>query len=80
MRDSNRCVPVKHVAEFNRMRGQTSTKTHTKFFVDPEDENQNSSTWKAMSVTNAVAVRLVALGGCERELSPPRSQVYVFPA
>ena len=33
-----------------------------------------------MSVTNAVVVRLLALSGSEREISPPRSQVYVFPA
>ena len=35
-RDSDWCVPVKHVAKLNRMRGQTSTKTNIKFFVDPE--------------------------------------------
>ena len=40
--------------------------------------DQNSSPWKTMSVTNAVVVRLVALSGSEREISPPRSQVYVF--
>ena len=33
--------------------------------------DQNSSTWKTMSVTNAVVVRLVALSGTEREISPP---------
>ena len=82
-RDSDWCVPVKHVAKLNRMRGQTSTKTNIKFFVDPEEENrendttpgivwdQNSPTWKTMSVTNAVVVRLVALRGSESEISPP---------
>ena len=39
MRDSDWCVPVKHVAKLNRMRGQTSTKTNIKFFVNPEEEN-----------------------------------------
>ena len=39
MRDSDWCVPVKHVAKLNRMRGQTSTKTNMKFFVDPEEEH-----------------------------------------
>ena len=43
-------------------------------------QDQNNSTWKTMSVTNAVVVRLVAPSGSEREFSPPRSQVYVFPA
>ena len=89
-RDSDWCVPVKHVAKLSRMRGQTSTNTNIKFFVDPEEEtqtmtqhriawDQNSSTWKTMSVTNAVVVRRMALSGSERELSPPRSQVHVFP-
>ena len=80
-RDSEWCVPVKHVAKLNRMRGQTSTKTNIKFFVDPEEReprqmtqhqivwDQNSSTWKTMSVTNAVVVRLVALSASEREIS-----------
>ena len=31
MRDGDWCVPVKHVAKLNRMRGQTSTKTSIKF-------------------------------------------------
>ena len=91
VRDSDWCVPVKHVAKLSSMRGSTSTKTNIKFFVDPEEEDrdnvqhriawdQNSSRWKTMSVTNAAAVRLVARSGSEREISPPRSQVYVFPA
>ena len=90
VRDSDWCVPVKHVAKLSRMRGRKSTKTNIKFFVDPEEEDrdtltqhriawdQNSSPWKTMSVTNAAVVRLVALSGSERETSPPRSQVYVF--
>ena len=91
MRDSDRCVPVKNVAKLNRMREQTSTPINIKFFVDPEEQNRDNdttpdclrskkSTWKTMSVTDAVAVRLVALSGSEREIFPPRSQVYVFPA
>ena len=40
--------------------------------------DQNSPTWKTMSITIAVVVRLVALSGNEREVSSPRSQVYVF--
>ena len=44
MRDSGRCVPVKHVAKLNRMRGQTSTKTNITFFVVPEEENRDNDT------------------------------------
>ena len=44
MRDSAWCVPVKHVAKLNRMRGQTSTTTNIKFFVDPEEENRDNGT------------------------------------
>ena len=44
MRDSVWCVPVKHVGKLNRMRGQTSTKTNIKFFVDPEEENRDNDT------------------------------------
>ena len=72
VRDSDWCVPVKHVAKLNRMRGLISTNTNIKFFVDPEEENeirtqhvivwdQHSSTCKTMSVTNAVVLRLMAL-------------------
>ena len=44
MRDSDWCVPVKHVAKLNRMRGQTSTKTNMKFFVGPEEEDRDNDT------------------------------------
>ena len=44
VRDSDLCVPVRHVAHLNRMRGQTSTKTIIKFFVDPEEENRDNDT------------------------------------
>ena len=44
VRDSDQCVPVKHVAKLNRMRGQTSTKTNIKFFVDREEENRDNDT------------------------------------
>ena len=44
VRDSDWCVPVKHVAKLNRMRGQTSTKTNIKFSVDPEEENRDNDT------------------------------------
>ena len=44
MRDSDWCVPVKHVAKLTRMRGQTSTKTSIKFFVDPEEEDRDNDT------------------------------------
>ena len=88
VRDSDWCVPVKHVAKLNRMRGSTSTKTNNQFFVDPEEENrnndttpeiawdQNSSPWKTMSVTNAVVVRLMALSGSESEISPHQEAKY----
>ena len=44
MSDNDWCVPVKHVAKLNRMRGQTSTKTNIKSFVDPEEENRDNDT------------------------------------
>ena len=44
VRDSDWCVPVKHVAKLNRMRGQTSTKTNIKFFVGPEEGNRDNDT------------------------------------
>ena len=89
MRDSDWCVPVKHVAKLNRMKGQTSTKANIKFFVDPEEENRDNDTTldclgskqsehETMSITIAVVVRLVTLSGNEREVSSPRRQVYVF--
>ena len=43
-RDSDWCVPVKHVAKLGRMRGSTSTKTNIKFFVDPEEEDRDNDT------------------------------------
>ena len=54
-------------------RNRTETLTQHQIVWD-----QNRSTWKTMSVTNVVVVRLVALSGSEREIYPPRSQVYVF--
>ena len=42
VRDSDRCVPVKHVAKLNRMRGQTPTKTNINFFVDPGEESRDN--------------------------------------
>ena len=44
VRDGDWCVPVKHVAKLNRMRGQTSTKTNIKFFVGPEEEDRDNDT------------------------------------
>ena len=44
VRDSDWCVPVKHVAKLSRMRGSTSTKTKIKFFVDPEEEDRDKDT------------------------------------
>ena len=44
VRDGDWCVPVKHVAKLTRMRGQTSTKTNIKFFVDPEEEDRDNDT------------------------------------
>ena len=44
VRDGDWCVPVKHVAKLNRMRGLTSTKTDIKFFVDPEEEDGDNDT------------------------------------
>ena len=43
-RDSDWCVPVKHVAKLNRIRGPTPTKTNIKFFVDPEEEDRDNDT------------------------------------
>ena len=92
VKDSDWCVPVKHVAKLSRMRGLTSTKTKIKFFVDPEEEDRDNDTTSdclgskqfalkdMMLVTNAVVVRLMACSGNEREISPLRGQVYVCPA
>ena len=44
LRDNDWCVPVKHVAKLSRTRGQTSTKTNIKFFVDREEENRDNDT------------------------------------
>ena len=44
VRDSDWCVPVKHVAKLSRMRGSTSTKTNIKFFVDPGEEDRYNDT------------------------------------
>ena len=44
VRDSDWCVPVKHVAKLSRMRGSTSTKTNIKFFVDPEEADRDNDT------------------------------------
>ena len=44
VRDSDWCVPVKHVAKLSRMRGSTSTKTNIKFFVAPEEEDRDNDT------------------------------------
>ena len=41
VRDSDWCVPVKHVAKLSRMRGSTSTKTN---IVDPEEEDRDNDT------------------------------------
>ena len=89
VRDSDWCVPVKHVAKVSRMRGSTSAKANIKFFVDPEEEDRDNDTtpdclrskqfaWKTMSVPHAVVVRLMACSGSERKISLSRSQVYVF--
>ena len=44
VKDSDWCVPVKHVAKRSRMRGSTSTKTNIKNFVDPEEEDRDNDT------------------------------------
>ena len=44
LRDSDWCVPVKHVAKLSRMRGPTSTGTNIKFFVDPEGDDRDNDT------------------------------------
>ena len=55
-RDSDWCVPVKHVAKLNRMTGQTSTKTNIKFF-DPAEENRDSDTTPGL-----LGIKTVRLG------------------
>ena len=74
------------------MRGSTSTKTNIKFFVGREEEDRDGDTTSGLlgietvrpgrrcQLPKAAVVRLVALSGREREISPPRSQVYDFPA
>ena len=44
VRDSDGCVPVKHVAKLCRMRESTSTKTNIKFYVAPEEEDRDNET------------------------------------
>ena len=44
MRDSDWCVPVRHVAKLNRMRGQAKTKTDIKFCADPQEESPDNDT------------------------------------
>ena len=73
VRDSDLCVPVKHVAKLGRMRGSTSTKTNIKFFVDPVEEDTGMLGSKQFALEYDV-------GGSECEISPSRSQVYVLPA
>ena len=85
MRDSDWCVPVKHVAKLNRMRGQTSTKTNIKFFGDPEEENRDNDTTpyclgsKQSDLEDDVSYKC---SGCEADGTQWQRtrQVYVFPA
>ena len=44
VRDSDWCVPVKHVAKLSRVTGSTSTKTNVEFFVDPEEDDRDNDT------------------------------------
>ena len=90
VRDGDWCVPVKHGAKLSRMRGSTSTKTNIKFCLNPEEENRHSDTTPDclglkqfdLEDDDSFKCSCCEAGGtmCEREISPPRSQVYVFPA
>ena len=91
MRDSDWCVPVKPCCQTQPHERTDINQDKHQIFVDPEEEDetmtqhqmawdQNSSTWKTMSVKNAVVVRLMALSGNECEIPPPKNQVYVLPA
>ena len=68
------------------MRGSTSTKTNIKFFVDPEEEGRDNDTTldclgsKQFALEDDVSYKCSCCedGGSEREISPPRSQVFVF--
>ena len=44
VRDSDWCVPVKHVAKLSSIRGSTSTKTNIKFSADSEEEDRDTGT------------------------------------
>ena len=79
VRDSDSCVPVKHVAKLGRMRGSTSTKTNIKFFVDPVEEDRDNDTTPECLGSKQFALEY-DVGGSECEISPSRSQVYVLPA
>ena len=71
VRDSDGCVPVKHVAKLSRMRGSTSIKTNIKFFVDQEEEDRNNDTTPDClgSKQFALIMRLMACSGNERKIS-----------
>ena len=43
VRDSDWCVPDKHVAKLSRMRGSTSTKTNIEFFSKEDRDNDTTS-------------------------------------
>ena len=52
------------------------------FFVDPEEENRDTDTTPDClgSKQSVLEDDVSSLSGSEREMSPPSSQVYVFPA
>ena len=92
VRDSDWCVPDKHVAKLGRMRGvdvgrggksgslliqRKRTETMIQHRIAWDQKN---SPWNTTSATNAAAVRLMARSAREREIPPSRSQVYVLPA
>ena len=90
VRDSDWCVPVKHVAKLNRMTGQTSTKTDNKFFIDPEEENRDNDPTpdclglKQSDLEDNVSYKCSCCeaGGTlwERTRNLPTKKLYVFPA
>ena len=91
VRDSDWCVPVKHVSKLGRMRGSTSTMTDIKFFVDPEEEDRDNDTTPDCLGSKQFALEYDVRDKCScceadgtqwkrtRNL-PSRSHVYVLPA
>ena len=75
VRDSDGCVPVKHVAKLGRMRGSTSTNTNIKFFVDPEEEDRDNDTTSDCLGSKQFSLKDDVSYKCSRSLTTKRTSV-----